>query len=94
MDEFEPTNKPSIKQIHSHLTLTQIKQIEKLVEQLQSLSSNKKVFRRPRGRPRKNPTYEAFPIARPSSIPKRKKLRLTQRELLKSTVLTKFNPSG
>jgi hypothetical protein len=60
-----------------------------LVDTIRDLSHNKKVYQRPRGRPRKNPTYEAYPIARPSSIPKIERFKLTQRDLMDITIVRK-----
>jgi hypothetical protein len=79
----------SQKKVYHNLSLAEAELLEKLVNDIKSLITlrGRKVFLRPRrGRPRLNPPYEAFPITRPSSIPKRRRLKLIRKQLLEKRI--------
>jgi hypothetical protein len=80
---------PPEKKVYNNLSLKKAALLEQLVAIINKLAQNKKVCRRPRGRPCKNPTYEAYPITRPSSIPKKQRLKLTKKGLMDITVVRK-----
>jgi hypothetical protein len=86
--QYTPT-----KQIYHSLPLKERFYLEDLSDIIRSLSRNRrkyKVFRRPsRDRPRKNPTFETYPIARPSKIPRGFRLKMSQRELMDSVIVRK-----
>jgi hypothetical protein len=83
----QPEQQPQ-KKVYHNLSLKEVALLGQLVDTIRDLSHNKKVYRRPRGRPRKNP-IEVYPVARPSKLPRGIRLRMSQRELMDTTIVRK-----
>jgi hypothetical protein len=76
------------KKVYHNLTLAEAKVLERLVDEIKALIAQRgKVFRRPyRGRPRAHEPIQAFPITKPSSIHKRKRLKFNRKEFAQQRI--------